>query len=255
MSVSEGQPPAVTAGSGWRRIVLVVLLLGTAVVPYLGTLDADLVWDDRSLVGDRRFVAPDVLWQVVTGDFFGKSDEVYQYGYYRPLTTLSYYLTWRLVGEQPLLYHLSNISLHAACTLLLAVWLKLLIGSRVAAVIGALLFAVHPVHVESVAWVSGRTDVLCALVLLTVLILMTLRHWPSLRSEAEAPGSWSGRGLLATAILLTAVAPFAKEMALFLPLAVLVFVPFVGQIALAVWLAFGRWPAVDGHYGGRREWR
>jgi len=37
--------------------------------------------------------------------------------------------------------------------------------------------------------------------------------------------------------------------------ALLVFVPFVGQIALAVWLAFGRWPSVDGHYGGRREWR
>ncbi len=89
--------------------------------------------------------------------------------HYQPLVWLSYAIEYRLVGMAPWLYHLTNIVLHIVNALL--VWrLFVLLGLRPwGALIGAAVFAVHPLRVESVAWVTERKDVLFAVFYLVAL--------------------------------------------------------------------------------------
>lgn len=84
-------------------------------------------------------------------------------GYYHPLVTLLYKAEFSLFGLAPLPYHVTNLALHLAnCVSLF--YLFLLLGwRRGAAFLGALLFGVHPVHVEPVAWISGRKELLWGL--------------------------------------------------------------------------------------------
>ncbi len=82
---------------------------------------------------------------------------------YRPLTLLSFAVEWQLFGDAPAVFHATNVLLHAAASALVA-WLVLrLDGGRAAALGAGLLFAVHPVHVEAVANLVGRAEVLAAL--------------------------------------------------------------------------------------------
>ncbi len=81
-------------------------------------------------------------------------------GYYHPLTTLTYKLEFVLFGLNPFPYHFTNLILHLiACVS--AFYLLTALGTRrQAAFIGALLFGIHPVHAEPVAWISGRKELL-----------------------------------------------------------------------------------------------
>lgn len=84
-------------------------------------------------------------------------------GNYHPITILSYALEYSHVSYEAWLFHFDNLVLHVANTMLVY-WLVMLLTKRqVAAAITALLFGLHPMHVESVAWVADRKDLLCAL--------------------------------------------------------------------------------------------
>lgn len=79
---------------------------------------------------------------------------------WHPLTWLSYMLDYRLFGDNPRGYHLVNVGFHAANTVLLFVVFRRMTGALWPSAFVAALFGIHPVHVESVAWVSERKDVL-----------------------------------------------------------------------------------------------
>lgn len=91
-------------------------------------------------------------------------------GNYHPLTMLSLALDYQLGGLNPLVYHLTNVLLHLVNTLLVLILVLLLTRNRTIAVIAALLFGVHTIHVESVAWASARKDVLYTVWYLAALI-------------------------------------------------------------------------------------
>jgi tetratricopeptide (TPR) repeat protein len=198
----------------WISVTVVCLI---AALPYLASLSGELVWDDRALiVEDPRFHEPDALRQLLMEDFFGNTVEPFRYGYLRPLTSLSYYLTWRVFGPDPLPFRLTNLALHVTvCVLVFVLARRLFPGDYWAAFLAAVIFAVHPVHVESVAWVAGRTDVLSTAFLLPVLLLM--------RPGAVSPTP----GEYVTAALACGLALAAKEVALALPLAMVVFIAFI----------------------------
>src|SRR5881409_71610 len=88
---------------------------------------------------------------------------------WHPLTWLSLMLDAQLGGKDPRLFHLTNLLLHLASTLLLFQVLAAMTGCRLRSVLVAALFAIHPLHVESVAWVAERKDVLS-----TVFWLLTM---------------------------------------------------------------------------------
>jgi len=89
---------------------------------------------------------------------------------YHPLTTLSWFIEYNVFGADPLPFHLDNVLLHLANTWLVYKLAERLTGSSITDAVTSLLFAVHPMHVESVAWVSERKDVLYAFFYLLALL-------------------------------------------------------------------------------------
>ena len=138
---------------GWLCLVLGLITLAL----YLPSLRHDfLAYDDQLYVTENPHVQagltrPGVAWA------FG-----YHVGNWHPLTWLSHMLDCQLYGLKPAGHHATNVLLHVASTLLLFLVLHRMTGAvwRSAAV--AAFFAWHPLHVESVAWVAERKDVLSA---------------------------------------------------------------------------------------------
>ncbi len=84
-------------------------------------------------------------------------------GNWHPLTSMSHMLDCSLFGLEPGLHHLTNVVLHALNSILLLWLLRYMTGALWRSAAVAALFALHPLHVESVAWISERKDVLCTL--------------------------------------------------------------------------------------------
>jgi Flp pilus assembly protein TadD len=129
------------------------------VVVYLPALGHDFVgYDDGTYVTEneqvlRGFTLPGVAHAFRTGET----------GTWQPLALLSHMLDCEMFGVRPWGHHLTSILLHAANTFLLAVALIRMTGSVAPSLFVAAVFGLHPLHVESVAWVSERKDVLSAL--------------------------------------------------------------------------------------------
>ncbi len=124
---------------------------------------------------------------------------------WHPLTWLSHMAVTYLVGRDPRWHHLANLALHVANTLMLFLVLGSLTGSFWPSVVTAALFAVHPLHVESVAWISERKDVLSVFFFMLVL-------W-SYRRYVARPGT--GRYLAVAGLFAAGLA--AKPMLVTLP--------------------------------------
>lgn len=201
--------------AAWR-VVLVLLVAVLAALPFLGALDGEFLdWDDRQALVEndsyRGFDARSVRW------WFSS----YHMGHYMPLSWMSLALDHAVWGLEPFGFHLTNVVLHALNALLvmlLALRLQQRRGrgnarSRWAiAALSALLFAMHPLRVESVAWITERRDVLsCLFLLLTVLAY----------ERATLPGARRARWL-ALGLVLFALSLFSKAWGITLPALLLV---------------------------------
>ncbi len=186
---------------------LAVALL--AIAPYLPGLPNGIVWDDHfyfdgrpeeSLV--RPFLEPFHL---------GRN----RFPYYRPLAEISVRLERRAWGEHPAGYHLTNVLMHAAVSTLLLFMLARRLP-LLPAFLGAGIFAVHPVHVEAVAFIVGRSDLLAS-----IFILLSLAAFPGI---ASPPGRRGGAGAIPSGAAFL-MALLSKETALVLPAVILLLAP------------------------------
>jgi len=161
--------PAPRAPFSWSALTsrdalaLAALCLLVAVSYFPATL-AGFVWDDAVLSKARPLRVWGGLWQIW---FEPKSMEQYE-GHYWPLLYTLFWIEHKLWGLAPAGYHIVNLALHAAASALL--WRALLYFKLPGAWFAAAVFAVHPLHVESVAWVIGRKDILAALFFLGALL-------------------------------------------------------------------------------------
>jgi tetratricopeptide (TPR) repeat protein len=89
---------------------------------------------------------------------------------WHPLTWLSHTLDWRLFGNNPSGHHFTSLLLHGLNVILLFFFLARVTGSTIRSLLVAAIFAVHPINVESVAWIAERKNVLCTLFFLLALI-------------------------------------------------------------------------------------
>lgn len=143
---------------------------------------------------------------------------------YMPLTFLSYQLDYVLGGMNPAIFHFTNILLHGINAALVIMLLWLLIKNRPVAILGGLLFLVHPLNTEAVVWVAGRKDLLSTGLFLGSLI--TYVH--SLQGRGAAvPGRgnrlyWFSIGLFLLALL-------SKAMVLTLPALLVLIVAIVND--------------------------
>src|SRR2546423_1811046 len=140
-----------------RRVNLLIglSLVAVALVVYAPALRNDFVnFDDDLYVTNNCQVLAGL-----TADGLGWAWTTLHAGYFQPLTWMSLQLDAQLYGPRPAGYHFTNVLLHAMNTVLLFGVLRRLTGTAGCSAAVAALFAVHPLHVESVAWVTERKDV------------------------------------------------------------------------------------------------
>jgi len=152
--------PPMNPSNPQRQTVLICLALALAVLAAYGQLwDCDFVgFDDTTYVSSNDMVKQGLSWPGMVWAF-----TTLQAGFWHPLTWLSLMADSQFYGINPAGYHFTNLLLHLANSLLLFLLLQRLTKARWPSALAAALFALHPLHVESVAWISERKDVLSTL--------------------------------------------------------------------------------------------
>lgn len=211
---STPSPPATPAGAvlgllGDRRMPLVAALL--AIAAQLPGLGAAFTYDDRWIVSTNpRFASWGELPRVFSTDYFGTNPGIATA--YRPLTLLTFGVARQLHGDLAWAHRIVNLLLHAAVVLLVAgLARRLARGPSAPAVAGlaALVFALHPVHVEAVTSLVGRAEILAAIAVLGGMAL--LARWSGEPAAGRRPAP------VALAGLVYAAGIFCKENAAVFP--------------------------------------
>jgi hypothetical protein len=203
-----------------RSVVVGALLVVAVVAAFAPVLSADFVqWDD-----DENFLLnphyrglglPQLAWMFTS----------FTVGHYTPVAWLTFGADYRLWGMNPFGYHLGNLLLHALNTLLVYQLARRLLapgapaagaepGLTGGAAVAALVFALHPLRVESVAWVTERRGLLAALFCL-LSVLAYLRDQERAGGTTRRPWYWTSLGLFGLALL-------SKGAAIALPAALVV---------------------------------
>jgi tetratricopeptide (TPR) repeat protein len=138
--------------------LICLLLFGLTVWVFVPALKTDFQYfDENGELLRNAHANTGLSWQNLRWALFSM-----EYSNWYPLTWISHMLDFKLFGENPWGHHLTNVLLHAANGVLLFLVLKRITGTLWRSLIVAALFALHPLRVESVAWISERKDVLSA---------------------------------------------------------------------------------------------
>ena len=187
---------------GWieRRGVAETLACALAFLVYVPALGFQFVYDDKPQIIQNPGIH---AWRYLPHYFTSHAwAELYPHvngNYYRPLFLLWFRLNHAVFGLDPKGWHLTTILCHVAATYMVFILIRRLAASRWIAFTAATLFALHPVHMESVAWVSGVTDPLMA-----IFLIGSFLAYLSFREEKHA-------GWMALALTLFALGLLEKE--------------------------------------------
>jgi hypothetical protein len=193
-----------------QKILIVVFLAVATFLVFSPVLKAGFLnWDDTThLTGNDTIRS--LNWNNVKKIFSTTVNDTYI-----PLSLLSYALEFRFFAYNPLVYHLDNLLLHIALVILVFYFAMQMGLNLRAAFIAALLFAVHPMRVESVAWITERKDMLYGI----FYVLALMAYWQYLKNKKLSYYIW------ALVCCLFSIA--AKPMAFSLPFALFLFDWFV----------------------------
>jgi protein O-mannosyl-transferase len=184
------------------RSLLLAIAAAAAIAVYANSLPNGFALDDPAVVAENPLVTSHAFARILIAPYHHGPTQATPTGLYRPLTTLTFAVNHALGGLRPLGYHAVNVALHALVSaLVLLLGIELSLAPR-AALAGALLFAVHPVHSEAVANVSGRAELLAAAFFLGALLVFARGR--------EQNGRLRG-GPLAGAAALSLLAMLSKE--------------------------------------------
>lgn len=202
--------------SDWKsELIFLIPALLLGVLLYVNVIDGAFVYDDvRQITKNPLIQDSSQIWRALSSDVWAykSGGNIAASNYWRPTFVLWLIINFKLFGiDSSTGWHITNILLNACVIALAYFFLRRLEVSRIIAGAIVLVFAAHPVHTESVAWISGSPDLL-----LTLALLGSLWFVKSL-SEARTPLNW------ALALVLYAIALGAKEVAILFPLIVFVF--------------------------------
>ncbi|MCD6011967.1 MAG: hypothetical protein K0Q79_1829 [Flavipsychrobacter sp.] len=201
------QPKATDSTNFWDRYGkwAIPLVIGILTYAFLQECTNNELtnWDDLGYIITNQLIkdqSPDAIKNI-----FSTANPVM--GNYHPLTILLYYFEYQKYGLDPWIYHFDSVLLHVLCTIAVYYFIRLLTGNTIIATIAGLLFGLHPMHVESVAWAAGRKDILYGV----FFVLSMSCYIKYLRADKKA--MWYVLGLLAFATSL-----LAKSVAVTLPI-------------------------------------
>ncbi len=142
-----------------QKLIICLFLVAVTLMVYLQSTNHDFVsYDDVSYVTENPNIKAGItlegiLWAFTSGHAAN----------WHPFTWISHMLDCELYGLNPMGHHWTNIQIHVANTILLFLVLNWMTGALWQSSLVAVLFAVHPLNVESVVWVAERKNVLCTL--------------------------------------------------------------------------------------------
>lgn len=195
--------------SKWTHVVFIILIVAVSVLVYYNTTKFGYVADDSRLISNQADFLKDWgnLKTVFSEPFPTVTYEPIPF--YRPIITLANFINFHLYGKTAFDYHRINLGLHTLNAILLYLLIFLLFKRELFSLLTALFFSAHPIHINSVVWISGRTDVIaCFFVFLTVIFFIKRKdHTGILRAF-----------LYALSILSYLFSLFSKEIALAVPL-------------------------------------
>jgi len=218
--------PATPAESNWtrgRRGIHLAILILAACAAFWPAFGAGFVYDDNAVVlRNPAVVQFDVVghWTRPMWEFQVARDELAG-GHWRPLTMLLLSAAYAVAGPSALAFHVFALALHLIASIAAWALARRLAGSDAVGWAVALLFALHPVHVESVAWISALGDPACG-----ALALFALERHLAWRQRGAQGSPWAAATLLLAALLTQEVAAGA----------------FLGVIAIDLALARARTP-------------
>lgn len=183
----------------WMGLVALAAVVSRAV-----SLSSGLVFDDHITVTHPLYDG----WSGALAGFVTNQSQSWGSNFYRPVLTLFEAALHGVIGNSPLGWHASSVALHVICCLLFFRLVLRLGGNPSLAAAAAVLFAVHPAHVESVGWISAIGEPFMACFLL--LSALALLRW------LQEGGAWYGASLAAAA-----AAVFSKETGVVMPVLVL----------------------------------
>jgi protein O-mannosyl-transferase len=214
-SLLRNQPlPVIENTTRNQQIVLAIIAL-CSFVAYLPGFENGFVWDDMLYIVNNELIKKPTLenlikiWSVPDGFVLGN---------YHPLTVMSNYVEYLIVGENAWLYHLNNLFLHIFNSYLVFKICEKIGNNFLIGAATAILFAVHPLHVESVVWAAERKDVLY-----TCFLLLSLRQYLHYSDDLAAKGQdldLRNRNLWLSLLFFT-LSCLAKAMAVVLPVVLL----------------------------------
>jgi tetratricopeptide (TPR) repeat protein len=186
----------------WALFAGVALLFAAAFITFWPAIHGNFIWDDQINIDRNPLIRSDGgllgIWTAGPG----------AYDYY-PLTWTAWWLQWRAFGRETTGYHVVNLILHAGVCV--ALWRVLVRLSVPGAFVAATVFAVHPVNVETVAWISEQKNTLSMLLAMTSVVL-----WLDAREGA------GGRRAYWASVIAFALALLAKPSVVGLPAVLLV---------------------------------
>jgi len=201
------------------RLLTATALVLLATIPYLPTLRGPFFWDDAQNIEFNRSLRTSAglipIW----------TDPLASFQYY-PLTYSLFWIEFGFFGERPFGFHVVSLALHAINALL--VWRTLAALRAPASWWVAALFAVHPIQVETVGWISEQKNLLS-----TAFTLLALRLWEASR-EAKTVVATNRAFGVATIALIAAL--MAKTVALVLPFWIAVYEFVLGRRPIGRWL-------------------
>lgn len=184
-------------GMWWGGLALIILASWFA---YLPAFQNGFAYDDLAYVNENKFLRY-FSWQGVFSEFV--------LGNYHPLTILSIKIDHNIGGFSPRPYHIQNVIWHILATLAFTLYAARMLKNRIAALMGGLLFGIHPLHTESVAWIAERKDVLY-----TFFFFAGLYTWVLFRESSD-------RKWYITTLILFVLSCLSKGMAVVFPMMLL----------------------------------
>jgi tetratricopeptide (TPR) repeat protein len=156
-----------------KTLLIAVLIVCCTFLAYLPALDGGLLWDDAAHVTKPELRSLDGLWRIWSD--LGATQQYY------PLLHSAFWMEYKLWGDATLGYHLANLLLHAAAAILVMLIMRRL--GLPGAWLGALIFALHPVCVESVAWIAEQKNTLSTVFYLSAALLYL--HFDQTRRRSQ----------------------------------------------------------------------
>jgi len=217
--------PATTTSLQFSRRWIVGIILGLTFLAFANCIPNDFAYDDQTQILGNTFIRDlrNLPKALVTETWYWRVQQDQDPNtqakpttpYYRPIFTIYMMILWKLFGASPMGWHFFNILVHMLVVYLVFLVLEQISGDTRLSAIGSLIFAIHPMRSESVAWISGVTDPILA-----VFLVSSFYFYARFRREGV-------NRLLIWSLVLFFLAVFAKEPAVVLPI-------FIGAYELLI---------------------